>query len=437
MSMSSIREPATFGKRKQPHTIIVSGNGKTRTFTFNPILIPISMCLAFMLMVGYFGATAYLIFRDDLIGASLSRQARMQHQYEDRIAALRSKLDRITSRQLLDQQAIESRVTELMARQASIHQRTGKMSRLLDNARKRGLTNNGVGAKVPVPVVNPVKESKALDETTTGSIDIDKSGFASRLAYFGEQEADSNAANLKRIGEEKFYTAFTNEIFGDVAEAIVLIDNSQRNEVDGLRIAAEVKTAKIRKTLKSIGVPLPRKEETGVGGPFIPLDHSVEFSEHLRALEISLENYDEVTKIAKKMPLANPLPGAEISSRYGSRVDPFHGRIAFHGGVDFRAKRGTPVLAAGKGVVTKAGRNGGYGKVVEIKHPNGMRTRYAHLSRISVQIGQHVKVGEVIGKVGSTGRSTGSHLHYEIRSGKKTRNPVPYMNAGRRLSKLL
>ncbi len=174
-----------------------------------------------------------------------------------------------------------------------------------------------------------------------------------------------------------------------------------------------------------------------VGGPFVPLDHSVPFEAHLEALESTLNHYDNLSGIARKMPLANPIPGAKISSRFGHRKDPFNGRSAMHSGMDFKAPRGTPVLSTGDGVIIKAGRKGGYGNVVEVKHKNGLISRYAHLSRISVKNGQRVRVGQTIGKVGSTGRSTGPHLHYEVRKGKTARNPSKYMQVGFKLRGLL
>lgn len=111
---------------------------------------------------------------------------------------------------------------------------------------------------------------------------------------------------------------------------------------------------------------------------------------------------------------AEPVPGVE-SSGYGWRRDPFHKRKKFHRGADYPAKHGTPVHAAGTGVVTFAGRHGGYGRVIMIAHNDGVETRYAHLSKIGVKKGQTVQSGSAIGRIGSSGRSTGPHLHFEVR----------------------
>lgn len=433
MSSAQIREPASFGKRHEPHTIIVSRNGKTRQFTIRPVFFTVAVCSAIMLMVGYFSATAYLVFRDDLISASFANQARVKHEYEDRIAALRTKLDRVTSRQLLDQQAIESRVHELMARQENIGKRSSRMTNLLDKAKNRGLNASAATGNIPVPTLNPVKSG--TDNITTGSIDTSQANvqIASNFQLRSNPTTTSNANPYS----PELSSNFTQQLFGEVAEQIGMIDTNQRQEVDQLRIAAADKVAKISSILKSNGVKVPQMPSSDVGGPFVPLDHSVPFEAHLEALESTLNHYDSLSGLARKMPFANPIPGAKISSNFGYRKDPFNGRSAMHSGMDFKAPTGTPVRATGDGVVASAGRKGGYGKTVEIRHKNGLITRYAHLSRINVKKGHKVNVGQMIGKVGSTGRSTGPHLHYEVRQGKTARNPSKYIQVGFKLRGLL
>ncbi len=134
--------------------------------------------------------------------------------------------------------------------------------------------------------------------------------------------------------------------------------------------------------------------------------------------------------------LRTPIDGARISSGYGMRRHPILGYSKMHKGVDFAAPKGTPVFAAGDGIVETAGRNGGYGKYVRIRHSGSYKTAYAHLSRYGrgIKAGTRVKQGQVIGYVGSTGRSTGPHLHYEVLSGKKQVNPRSLkLPAGERL----
>jgi murein DD-endopeptidase MepM/ murein hydrolase activator NlpD len=127
---------------------------------------------------------------------------------------------------------------------------------------------------------------------------------------------------------------------------------------------------------------------------------------------------------------AHERPGLRVSSGFGGRSDPLHGRAAEHRGVDLPGAIGTPVLAAAAGFVRVAGRHGGYGELIELAHDDGTTTRYAHLSQILVRPGELVEQGQVIGRMGSTGRSTGSHLHFEYRIGGTPVNPLRYLGTG-------
>jgi murein DD-endopeptidase MepM/ murein hydrolase activator NlpD len=122
----------------------------------------------------------------------------------------------------------------------------------------------------------------------------------------------------------------------------------------------------------------------------------------------------------------------ELSSGFGVRTDPFLGRPAMHTGLDFRASTGDPVRATANGRVVSAGWAGGYGRMVEIDHGNGLSTRYGHMSRINVKVGQQIHIGQIVGEVGSTGRSTGPHLHYETRIDGEAVDPQRFLRAGAR-----
>lgn len=136
-----------------------------------------------------------------------------------------------------------------------------------------------------------------------------------------------------------------------------------------------------------------------------------------------------VPQLAVSVPSRMPLIDARLTSGYGSRNHPILRRRAQHNGVDLAAPRGTPVYATADGIVEMAQWYSSYGNYVQIGHGGEMETRYAHLSSYTVQSGEQVRVGDLIGYVGSTGRSTGPHLHYEIRVGGQAVNPIPYMTA--------
>lgn len=177
---------------------------------------------------------------------------------------------------------------------------------------------------------------------------------------------------------------------------------------------------------------LDRMETAYPDSVFGTIDENLD--QMIRQSEIQLESYAEVISVLERekrirngTPSIRPLRGGFLSSRFGRRMDPFHGEAVHHPGIDYRARMGTPVMATAEGVVGMARRNGGFGLMIEVSHENGFATRYAHLSKILVTRGQKVKRGEIIGLVGNTGYSTGSHLHYEVLFRKAHRDPLQYV----------
>ncbi len=203
---------------------------------------------------------------------------------------------------------------------------------------------------------------------------------------------------------------------------------------------------RLRSALAETGLDTDRmsvavKTEGGIGGPLVPvnLDASAgPFEATLTAMQPSLTSLIRLRGLVEQMPLARPMTGDhDFTSNFGYRTDPFTRGLAMHTGVDFRATPGSPILATAPGKVVAAEYNGGYGNMVEVEHANGLSTRYAHMSAISVSIGQMVKTGTVVGRVGSTGRSTGPHLHYETRINEEPVDPTRFLNAGSKLAGIL
>ncbi len=178
----------------------------------------------------------------------------------------------------------------------------------------------------------------------------------------------------------------------------------------------------IETVMDTIGVTIKKapatKKQENSGGPFIP--------DNEKSYDNLLQQVDNYLKTIRTMPLGKPVNG-RISSRFGKRVDPVNNKKAIHEGVDIKGARGDHILATAGGKVIKAMKNGGYGNYVEIDHGNGYITAYAHMQSYLVKKGDHVKQGQVIGQVGSTGRSTGPHLHYEIRLNNKPIDPEKFM----------
>jgi len=159
------------------------------------------------------------------------------------------------------------------------------------------------------------------------------------------------------------------------------------------------------------------------------------FERQLASVHGSFATLDRLRRALPYLPLRKPLSGAlDLTSSFGYRLDPFLGRPALHSGLDMRAETGTPARATAAGTVSSAEWSGGYGNLVEIDHGNGLSTRYGHLSAILVQEGQKVVAGDVVGRVGSTGRSTGPHLHYEVRIDDEATDPSRFVKASRLLA---
>lgn len=180
-------------------------------------------------------------------------------------------------------------------------------------------------------------------------------------------------------------------------------------------------------------VSAARPRAQGQGGPLIRArSRSADaFDQKLADLDETLVRWRVLKSAIKDMPLAAPiLTQSRFSSGFGYRRDPFNGHRAFHAGIDFADELGTKIYATGAGVVTFSGRRGPYGRLIEIDHGSGFRTRYAHLNAIHVEAGETVKLGQHIGDMGTTGRSTGVHLHYEILHRGEQVDPLPFIEAG-------
>ncbi|HET7290588.1 MAG TPA: M23 family metallopeptidase [Thermodesulfobacteriota bacterium] len=204
----------------------------------------------------------------------------------------------------------------------------------------------------------------------------------------------------------------------DTLSQDLLLNKSTEAGLRNKMMNIENKLLEMQEMLDKKGI----KKDLAVGGEFIPADRlSISYVDYMQ------KDIDDLFDTMKNLPVGSPLDG-RINSGFGYRKDPFRSSIGFHSGVDIDAKFGDPVVATADGVVKKTGWQGSYGKTVVLQHEEGFETIYGHLSKISVEEGQKVKVGEVIGKAGNTGRSTGTHLHYEVVKDGKRVNPSNFLS---------
>jgi murein DD-endopeptidase MepM/ murein hydrolase activator NlpD len=372
----------------------------------------------------------YFTFHDNVLTRLIGRQAQMQFAYEDRIAELRAQVDRITSRQLLDQEQFEQKLSALLQRQATLEQRTSALS---GDAATTGSIRSGRNAPpAPAPLNRPVKASP-INDTVIFKAPPDREA---RL------ESRELPLTMTRIASRSD-SGGLDGILGRVSAALDKIDRRQTAMLTDMEERMDSKARRMRSVLSDLGVD-PAKHAAGasLGGPFValkaPRSGASAFERQLYRINLARAEINQYSHTLVAVPVRKPVAGeVDMSSPFGMRTDPFLGRPAIHTGIDLRGETGEPVHATATGKVSIAGREGGYGNMVEINHGNGLATRYGHLSEIDVKVGQTVHIDETIGKIGSTGRSTGPHLHYETRINGEAVDPQKFLRAGVRLGSAL
>ena len=230
---------------------------------------------------------------------------------------------------------------------------------------------------------------------------------------------------------------------GDLQTQLTSLQESQANFVSDLAERARDNIDVMEKTVEMTGLDVEKLLADaavlapGQGGPYIPApaDTGDAGGQKLMASVASLggevERWERLQLILRSLPLTAPIDSYYISSAFGARMDPFNGERAVHEGIDMVGKLRSEVLATAPGTVVFAGWKGGYGRVVEIDHGLGIKTRYAHLYSIEVKVGDVVDYRQMIGKLGSSGRSSGPHVHFEVRYGDKPLDPMGFLKAGR------
>jgi murein DD-endopeptidase MepM/ murein hydrolase activator NlpD len=397
--------------------------------------------------------TLYVAFHDDVIGAILARQVEMKATYEDRLAEARARLDEAASRQLLERNSFKGKLNEVMSRQAQLEQRGAIVAALAETeernqrsaARRRAAAPNPADALSAIQALGPSTAARArVDDAARAYAPLPEPGVEPRTAK--PHPIDESGENLSALPSDAPFTT------ASVAKAPENLDPSARlalvdRSLDGIEgeqtkalgaidraadRAASRNAAIVAETgLDPAKLYLPHGEG-GMGGPYIPADldpSAPALDPALVRVARDVATAERLKALMSFVPLRMPLSGdPSVTSPFGYRADPFLGRLALHPGVDLAEAYGAEIHAAGR--VVHAGPAGGYGNMVEIDHGNGLATRYAHMSETLVEEGQQVDKGAVLGRLGSTGRSTGPHLHYEVRVDGEPVDPERYLRAG-------
>lgn len=417
--------------------------------------ITVAWIAVVLLALWVVGATGYIIFHDDLLKTAVHDRVRMQTAYEDRISRLRSEVDTINSRLMLNQDEFDTKLDALRLRQAQLEHRQTKLANLLDHTKHPALaavarlSEQDATGSLQLASAAADAQDTALEPADGHTIKLafmprGNVATASRPADAGLSNADLPAAARNEAEHALMRLAQSQtQLEAEQNETLNMLEARSSSASEMLTQAISELGFEPAKLAANVGyTPAPSLAATdrpdAVGGPLVPmvLHGAVGETPFDRQINRILGKINEAATLyaaLQLLPVARPLDDShDITSGFGVRRDPFLGTPALHSGIDFRADTGTPVHATADGIVTMAQRYAGYGNMVDIEHEGGIVTRYGHMSSIAVTAGEQVKAGDLIGTVGSTGRSTGPHLHYETRIGGDAVNPLRFVKAGDR-----
>jgi murein DD-endopeptidase MepM/ murein hydrolase activator NlpD len=281
-----------------------------------------------------------------------------------------------------------------------------------------------------VPVEKPVRASP-INDTVIFVAPPD------REARLQSRDLPANATRLA----DRNGASGLDGILARVSNALDKVERRQSAALTDAEEQIDIKARRIRSVLTDLGVDIdttPTGSASGTGGPFVPLkapqSGASAFERQLYRINFARAQVDQYNHTLITVPVRKPVYGeVDMSSPFGMRMDPFLKGPAIHTGIDLRGDKGDPVRVTANGTVTIASWQGGYGNMVEVDHGNGFATRYGHMSKIDVKVGQAVRIGQTLGEIGSTGRSTGPHLHYETRIDGEPVDPQKFLRAGLRL----
>ena len=411
---------------------------RTRYLSIRPAsLICASIAIAALLGWTGYTTTAFITNALDGHGARV-RLETMSAAYEVRLAAYEAR-----------QRGFEEQLNQANQRRDEVTGRlSDKQARLIEtaNSLQEAAAELAVLREKFVTLVNARRD----DAIRNRALESDLAGL--RVALAGAETSKANLDDAfetlsgalgEVIAERDRAAGLSSRLDVKVARltgAIGRLEDRQERLVSQLEVAARIGLAGLETLFGRSNIDLDRilaqarRDFSGSGGPFVPLaatDGATAQDTRVAALMENLETVNLMRFAADRLPFGTPVRGGRWTSGFGPRRDPNGRGRSMHNGLDIAAPRGTPVRATAAGVVTFAGRLRGYGRVVKIRHAFGFETIYAHNNRVRVKVGQRVSRGDRIADVGSTGRSTGNHVHYEIRIDNEPVNPVKFIKAAR------
>jgi murein DD-endopeptidase MepM/ murein hydrolase activator NlpD len=421
--------PAPTAHGHHGYTIVHAG----KQVRFGPVVFWIVVGTVTLLGIWSAATATYFAFRDDVLTRLIARQAEMQYAYEDRIAELRAKVDRTTSRQLLDQEQFDQKLEQIMRRQTTLESRATALGAIPDASVTGSIRPSSRGAAATGAANSGSPKPSPISDTVIFVAPPDR-----------EARLESRAPLIANVQPNQFAKIQgVDNVLARLQASLDQVEGRQMAALNTVEDSVESRVRRMRGVFSDLGLNMAQLESAtpraaAMGGPFVPIKlapNAGVFERQLYRINVARAQVERLNRTLALVPYRKPVIGeVEFTSGFGVRSDPFLGRPAMHTGLDFRAGSGDPVRATANGKVVSSGWAGGYGRMVEIDHGNGLSTRYGHLSEIDVKVGDQVKIGQVIGAVGSTGRSTGPHLHYETRIDGEAVDPQKFLRAGVRLS---
>ena len=419
---------APAAQRQDGYTLVHAG----KQVRFGPVAFWIVVGTVTVLGMWSAATATYFAFRDDVLTRLIARQAEMQYAYEDRIAELRARVDRTTSRQLLDQEQFDQKLEQIMRRQTTLESRATALGAIPDTSVTGSIRMPSRGAAPGEAGPSGTPKPSPISDTVIFVAPPDREARLESRAPIVPAAQPNQFAKVRGV----------DNVLVRLQASLDKVESRQIAALGAVEDGMESRVRRMRGVFSDLGLDMAQLEaatpRAAMGGPYVPVKLSADagaFERQLYRINITRAQVERLNRTLALVPYRKPVVGeVEFTSGFGVRSDPFLGRPAMHTGLDFRAATGDPVRATANGKVVSSGWSGGYGRMVEVDHGNGLSTRYGHLSEINVRVGDQVRIGQVIGAVGSTGRSTGPHLHYETRIDGEAVDPQKFLRAGVRLS---
>jgi murein DD-endopeptidase MepM/ murein hydrolase activator NlpD len=470
---------ATFPERQ----IYIRSDGRVEFFTFGPTLQATLAGLSLIFLGWVAFASVNVIFKDRIIAAKNHRYQLMQTAYESRVADLQDSYDELNNALVAAQDRFKAKADELQAKQETINSFLNRKKAVDSVLASLGSSKDTFGTDTDSDVIRTapgaggamasdsvvpggpppqqyMRDMRAAPSVAgSGSSELEvmpegiepqprtakpvKAGFLdatlgrfAAMLFPAKRERARPSANLPGL-----------RILTEQTERVATMGGQETAMLQGVDRAISGRVEDLQAVLSRVGINSSALEDAaseggGVGGPEVPIQAAridgisdSDFTAAYLRATAHVEELDTLFAALHHVPLTTPVRGEqfEITSGFGPRIDPFTHRLAFHPGIDFAGPWGATVTATAAGVVVWAGPRSGYGNLVEIDHGYGFRTRYGHLAAVSVEIGTHVDKGAPIGKLGSTGRSTGPHVHYEVWLADTLRDPSRFIGLGRQI----